>query len=108
MNTSISIASALVLCSGLLVGCSKAPDTKATDAATSEPTADTSYLDELAAKQGIQMDQSMLESRMVMKSASGSENEILNHCSDARGIKRATSATKSKAAPVRVMGSRTP
>lgn len=58
MNTSISIASAVVLCSGLLVGCSKAPDTKATDTATSEPTADTSYLDELAAKQGIEMDQS--------------------------------------------------
>tara|TARA_R110000868_G_scaffold241497_1_gene496104 strand:+ start:81899 stop:82732 length:834 start_codon:yes stop_codon:yes gene_type:complete len=58
MKIPLLISSATVLLTCSLVGCSKSPDPKATQSASSEPTADTSYLDELAAKQGIEIDQS--------------------------------------------------
>ncbi len=53
MFLAMSLAMSLV---SLLSGCSDSSDTKATESAASQPSADTSYLDELAAKQGIALD----------------------------------------------------
>jgi hypothetical protein len=58
MKTPILISSAAFLLTWSLAGCSKSPDPKVVESASAEPTADTSYLDELAAKQGIETDQS--------------------------------------------------
>jgi len=57
MNTKHTISAAAILLSLTLSGCSDSSDSKATEAAASEPSADTSYLDELAAKQGMSLEE---------------------------------------------------
>jgi|GEM_PF-1502780 len=56
MKTMHTISAAAILLSLTLAGCSDSTDTNTAGAAASEPSADTSYLDELAAKQGIELD----------------------------------------------------
>ncbi len=56
MKTKHTISATAILLSLTLAGCSDSSDSKPEAAAASEPSADTSYLDELAAKQGIALD----------------------------------------------------
>jgi len=60
MNKHTTRASAILL-SLFLAGCSDTSDTKSSDASAVEPNADTSYLDELAAKQGIALQEEIVE-----------------------------------------------
>ncbi|MBL4808979.1 MAG: hypothetical protein JKY43_02845 [Phycisphaerales bacterium] len=60
MNKYTTRASVIFL-SLLLTGCSDTSDTKSSDASAVEPNADTSYLDELAAKQGIELNEESAE-----------------------------------------------
>lgn len=53
----IIAGSTFLACSLLIGGCSDSSDSKAEETAVAEPKADTSYLDQLAAEQGIELDQ---------------------------------------------------
>lgn len=56
MKTPNPIPAAVLFLSFSLLGCSESSDSKPDESATTEPAADTSYLDELAAKQGLEID----------------------------------------------------
>jgi hypothetical protein len=56
MKITQPISTAVLAISLALVGCSDSNDSKSAESFTSEPEADTSYLDELAAQQGIELE----------------------------------------------------
>lgn len=64
MNTPRTFAS-LILLSLALSGCSDSSDSKTAEETSTEPKADTSYLDELAAKQGIELEDETAETEAI-------------------------------------------
>ncbi len=69
MKTPHLISNAAILLSLVFVGCSDSSDSQTTDSAVPEPAADTSYLDELAAKQGIALEEDEPEDQVVEEEA---------------------------------------
>ena len=69
MKTPHLISNAAILLSLVFVGCSDSSDSQATDSAVPEPAADTSYLDELAAKQGIALEEDEPDDQVVEEEA---------------------------------------